>query len=70
MPQVLLRLVLADGTDHAALRLALNALWQRHADFRHPVRWLWVGGGTELPGVPGQLEAPFGLEAVVVVVPG
>ncbi len=56
-------LVLADAADHAALRLALAALWQRHADFRHPVRWLWVGSG-DLPTVPGQLVARFSLVAV------
>jgi hypothetical protein len=53
--------VLADAADHEALRLALTALWQRHASFRHPVRWLWVGGGADLPAVPGQLVARFQL---------
>jgi len=57
-------LVLADAADHAALRLALTALWQRHTSFRHPVRWLWVGGGTDLPAVPGQLVARFHLAPV------
>lgn len=54
-------LVLADAADHVALRLALAALWQRHERFRHPVRWLWVGGGTELPAAPGQWVEPFQL---------
>ncbi len=57
-------LVLADAADHAALRLALTALWQRHDQFRHPVRWLWVGAGADLPAVPGQLVARFGLVPV------
>jgi len=56
-------LVLADAADHAALRLALTALWQRHPSFRHPVRWLWVGGG-DLPTVPGQVVSRFSLAAV------
>lgn len=54
-------LVLADAADHVALRLALTALWQRHARFRHPVRWLWVGGGNDLPAVPGQWVEVFQL---------
>jgi len=56
-------LVLADAADHVALRLALAALWQRHARFRHPVRWLWVGGGADMPAVPGQPVALFQLAA-------
>jgi hypothetical protein len=56
-------LVLADAADHAALRLALTALWQRHTSFRHPVRWLWVGGGADLPAVAGQWVARFQLAA-------
>jgi hypothetical protein len=57
-------LILADAADHAALLLALTALWQRHASFRHPVRWLWVGGGADLPAVAGQLVARFQLAPV------
>jgi len=57
-------LVLADAADHAALRLALTALWQRHTDFRHPVRWLWVGSGADLPAVAGQLVGRFSLAPV------
>lgn len=56
-------LVLADAADHEALRLALTALWQRHGNFRHPVRWLWVGGGADLPAAPGQVVARFSLGA-------
>jgi hypothetical protein len=56
-------LVLADAADHEALRLALTALWQRQPSFRHPVRWLWVGGGDQ-PAVPGQVVARFSLAAV------
>lgn len=52
-------LVLADATDHVALRLALAALWQRRGQMRHPVRWIWVGGGTELPAAPGQSVTAF-----------
>ncbi len=55
-------LVLADAADHVALRLALTALWQRHQRFRHPVRWLWVGGGAELPAAPGQWVESFQLQ--------
>ena len=55
-------LVLADAADHAALRLALTALWQRHPSFRHPVRWLWVGSG-DLPAVPGPVAARFQMSA-------
>jgi hypothetical protein len=54
-------LVLADAADHVALRLALAALWQRHDRFRHPVRWLWIGGGTDLPAAPGQWVEAFQL---------
>jgi hypothetical protein len=57
-------LVLADAADHVALRLALAALWQRQQAFRHPVRWLWVGGGADLPAVPGQTVTRFGLGVV------
>lgn len=57
-------LVLADAADHEALRLSLTALWQRHGNFRHPVRWLWVGGGADLPAAPGQVVSRFGLAAV------
>lgn len=52
-------LVLADADDHAALRLALTALWHRRQRFRHPVRWLWVGGGADLPAAPGQVVERF-----------
>ena len=54
-------LVLADVADHEALRLALGALWQRRARFQHPVRWLWVGHGGEVPAAPGQPLARFQL---------
>lgn len=54
-------LVLADAADHVALRLALTALWQRHPRFRHPVRWLWVGGGSDFPAAPGQWVDSFQL---------
>ena len=57
-------LVLADASDHVALRLALGALWQRRTDFRHPVRWLWVGAGAELPALPGQSVVWFNLDTV------
>jgi hypothetical protein len=54
-------LVLADAADHVALRLALTALWQRHPRFRHPVRWLWVGGGSDFAAAPGQWVESFQL---------
>lgn len=54
-------LVLADAADHVALRLALTALWQRRERFRHPVRWLWVGGGNDLAAAPGQWVDGFQL---------
>jgi hypothetical protein len=56
-------LILADAADHEALRLALGALWQRRQRLQHPVRWLWVGGGTEVPAAPGQAVARFQLAA-------
>lgn len=57
-------LVLADAADHVALRLALGALSQRQARFRHPVRWLWVGGGADMPAAPEQTVQRFQLSPV------
>lgn len=37
-------LILADSSEFEPLRLCLAALVARSDDFRHPVRWLWVGG--------------------------
>lgn len=59
-------LVLADAADHAALRLALTALWHRRQRFRHPVRWLWVGGGGDLPAAPGQSVQRFRVQPATV----
>jgi hypothetical protein len=42
-------LVLADAQAAGRLRPALAAMAQRQAEFRHPVRWLWVGGEAGLP---------------------
>jgi len=46
-------LVLADAAEFDALAPSLGRLWQRQDDFRHPVRWLWVGGDADLPARPG-----------------
>ncbi len=46
-------LVLADAAEFDALAPSLGRLWQRQDDFRHPVRWLWVGGDVDLPARPG-----------------
>jgi len=50
-------LVLADRAAADALRLVLAALVQRQDDLRHPVRWLWVGGDSDIApqhGLPVQ----------------
>ncbi len=46
-------LILGDRQAVEALRPSLAALTQRSADFRHPVRWLWVGGEDDLPAPKG-----------------
>jgi hypothetical protein len=45
-------LILADGRAAASLQPVLAALAARSAEFRHPVRWLWVGG-VDAPSAPG-----------------
>ena len=54
-------LVLADTRSFAALQAGLAALLERQAGFRHPVRWLWVGGETDQPPPPGQAITHFEL---------
>lgn len=46
-------LVLADTGAAERLQPCLGALRQRQHGFRHPVRWLWVGGQTDLPAPQG-----------------
>jgi len=46
-------LILADAAEFDALAPSLGRLWQRQDDFRHPVRWLWVGGAVDVPARPG-----------------
>ena len=54
-------LVLADGQAAALLGPCLAALSQRQAGFRHPVRWLWVGGVVDSTAVTGLATATFQL---------
>jgi hypothetical protein len=42
-------LILADAAAAGLLRPALATLVQRADNFDHPVRWLWVGGASDLP---------------------
>jgi hypothetical protein len=51
-------LVLADAQSPAPLVAALAALQQRQADFRHPVRWLWVGAEADLQALPALPASP------------
>ena len=56
-------LVLADRREaaplHLQLHLYLAALAARSDDFRHPVRWLWVGGDDDIAAVHGLAVARF-----------
>ena len=54
-------LVLADGQAAALLGPYLAALSQRQAGFRHPVRWLWVGGVVDSTAKAGLATATFQL---------
>ena len=54
-------LVLADRTEAAALQACLAALVLRSDDLRHPVRWLWVGGGDDIAPLLGLAVARFRL---------
>jgi hypothetical protein len=47
-------LLLADWREEHDLRMVLAQLVQRSDDFRHPVRWLWVGGPADLASQPGM----------------
>lgn len=55
-------LLLADAGAQDALRPCLTALARRSADFRHPVRWLWAGGETDLPAHNGLAVQRFSLD--------
>lgn len=55
-------LLLAAAGEQEALRPCLTALWQRQQDFRHPVRWLWVGGETDLPAQDELAVLRFSLD--------
>jgi hypothetical protein len=55
-------LLLADVHDADALHAGLAALRQRQGGFRHPVRWLWVGGEVDLPAPPGLAVQRFRLD--------
>ncbi len=54
-------LILADRSEAQPLRLCLAALVARSDDFRHPVRWLWVGGGDDIANQHGLAMARFGV---------
>ncbi len=54
-------LILADRREAGALHLPLAALAARSAEFRHPVRWLWVGGDDDIAAAPGLAVARFAL---------
>lgn len=54
-------LVLADRREDGCLRQQLAALAARSGDFRHPVRWLWVGGTDDIAAVHGLAVARFTL---------
>ena len=54
-------LVLADAAAWEPLQPALAALWQRQADLRHPLRWLWVGGMADTTAKTGLATATFQL---------
>ena len=52
-------LVLADRRQAEPLHQHLAALAARSGDFRHPVRWLWVGGDDDIAAVHGLAVARF-----------
>lgn len=54
-------LLLADAGAQETLRPCLTVLGQRSADFRHPVRWLWVGGEIDRPAQNGLPVQRFNL---------
>ncbi len=54
-------LVLADAAQFDMLAPSLGRLWQRQDDFRHPVRWLWVGGAADVPARHGLPLRRFAL---------
>ena len=52
-------LILADRREADSLCLHLAALLARRDRFRHPVRWLWVGGDDDIATAPGWDVARF-----------
>ena len=52
-------LILADRREADSLCLHLAALLARRDRFRHPVRWLWVGGDDDIVTAPGWDVARF-----------
>ena len=54
-------LILADRAEAEPLRLCLAALVARSDDFRHPVRWVWVGGDSDIAPAHGLAVARFAL---------
>ena len=54
-------LLLADAGALEILRPCLTVLAERSASFRHPVRWLWVGGEIDLPAQNGLAVQRFSL---------
>lgn len=54
-------LLLADAGASDTLRPCLTVLAQRSAGFRHPVRWLWVGGDIDRPAQHGLPVQRFNL---------
>lgn len=54
-------LILGDWREERDLRVVLASLVQRADDFRHPVRWLWVGGPQDLAAQPGVATQRFTL---------
>jgi hypothetical protein len=53
-------LILADGREFKPLSGVLAALAARSAHFRHPVRWLWVGGSEAGALAPGLTRFELG----------
>ena len=54
-------LLLADAGAQDNLRPRLKVLARRSAGFRHPVRWLWVGGEIGGPAQDGLAVQRFNL---------
>lgn len=54
-------LILADGHQAHTLQGCLATLLMRCDEWRHPVRWLWVGGDGDMAPIAGLPMARFGL---------